>query len=333
MQAGAAGLILILSSSDRPTIDQIGLYELVTDIVHALLIGRRRLTMVVVLWLAALGSAVAGCASSTVVIPAGDPIFARAQHRLGSTATRVDALGAPPDERTLFMQAEAFYQYRYVLPSRGTLSSVGELAAAATDFPVLQAFAGSLDLMDLRLRSTNSAIQLWETLLAQKPKTALRPLALYRLGWAYPNSDVLGLPRQSGREAFAALIAESPNTPLADLAREAETVPMKTKGTAAAWSVVPGLGQFYVGRPLSGTVRLGVALAGLAAVVIPAVVAYDRRAELTWRHDWPLLAASVGGLLVLSFDYTASYEDAMRGVVEWNERAQATFEDQHPAAP
>jgi hypothetical protein len=274
----------------------------------------------------------AGCAS-TVLIPPTDATFARAQRRLASTATRVEALNVPADERLLFMQAEGFFEYRYALASRGTLSSLGEFAAAATDFPALQSFAGSLDLLDLRLRSVNSAIQLWETLLAQKPGTALRPLALYRLGWAYPNSDVLGLPREGGHDAFAALIAENPNTQLASLAGEAERVPMKKKSTAAAWSVVPGLGQFYEGRALSGTIRLGIALGSLAAVVAPAVVAYERRSDLTWHHDWPLLATSLAGLFVLSFDYTASYEDAMRGVVEWNERAEADFEGRHPEAP
>lgn len=273
-----------------------------------------------------------GCASSVVISPQ-DPTFVRAQQRLENTATRVDALNLPRDERVLFMQAEGFYQYRYLLGSRGLSSSVTEFAAAMTDFPVLQSFAGSLDLLDLRLRSADSAIQLWETLLGRKPTTALRPLTLYRLGWAYPNSDVLGLPRHSGHEAFAALIAEDPGSPLAGLAREAERVPMKKKSTAAAWSVVPGLGQFYVGRPLGGTVRVGVALASLAAIVVPAVVAYDRRSELTWQHDWPLLATSIAGVFVLSFDYTSSYEDAMRGVVDWNERAEAEFQSRHPEAP
>lgn len=231
------------------------------------------------------------------------------------------------------MQAEGFYQYRFAPPSRGGVSYLGELGAAVTDFPVLQSFSGSLDLRELRLRSTDAAIQLWETLLAQQPKTVLRPLALYRLGWAYPTSDVLGLPRKTGSEAFDDLLAEAPGTNLAKLAREAKAVPMKRKGTAAAWSVVPGLGQFYVGEKLSGTIRLGIALASLAAVVVPVYVGYQRRAELTWQRDWPLLAASVGGLIVLSFDYTTSYEDAMRGVVEWNERAEASFEEAHPDAP
>jgi hypothetical protein len=273
-----------------------------------------------------------GCAS-TVLIPSNDATFARAQRRLESTETRVAALGGPRDERVLFMQAEALYQYRYALPSRGITSSLVEFAAAVTDFPVLQSFAGSLDLLDVRLRSTDAAIQLWETLLAQKPRTALRPLTLYRLGWAYPSSDVLGLPRETGQEAFAALIADQPNTPLGTLAQEAQRVPMKRKSTAAELSIAPGLGQFYVGRYGSGSIRLGIALAALAAVVAPLVVAYDRRADLTWQRDWPLLATGVAGIFVLSFDYTASYEDAMRGVVEWNERAEADFESRHPDAP
>jgi hypothetical protein len=257
----------------------------------------------------------------------------RAQHRLETTAALVETLKPPAKERALFMQAESFYQYRFAPPPRGGVSYLGEFGAAMTDFPALQAFSGSLDLRELRLRSTDAAIQLWETLLAGEPKTVLRPLALYRLGWAYPSSDVLGLPRSSGKEAFEAVVAEGPGTPLATLARQAEAVPMKRKGTAAAWSIVPGLGHFYVGEKLNGTVRLGIALAALAAVVVPAYVAYQRRTELTWQHDWPLLAASVGGLVVLSFDYTSSYEDAMRGVVEWNERAEAAFEDTHPDAP
>jgi hypothetical protein len=286
---------------------------------------------------AALGAVVpavmsVGCASSVLISPE-DTTFVRAQRRLENSAARVEALNVPADERVLFMQAEGFHQYQYLLRSRGLSSSVTEFAAAMTEFPVLQSFAGSLDLLDLRLRSTDAAIQLWETLLAHKPKTALRPLTLYRLGWAYPSSDVLGLPRRAGSDAFAALIAEDPGSPLASLAREAERVPMKKKATAAGWSIVPGLGQFYVGRPLGGTVRLGVALAGLAAIVVPAVVAYDRRAELSWGHDWPLLATSIVGVLVLSFDYTSSYEDAMRGVVEWNEGAEAEFESKHPEAP
>lgn len=161
----------------------------------------------------------------------------------------------------------------------------------------------------------------------------MRPLTLYRLGWAYPSSDLIGLPRETGLEAFAALVAEAPGTPLALLAREAETVAVKRKRIAAAWSAFPGLGQFYVGQYGNGTLRVGIALVSIAAVAVPAYIGYQRRANLTWQRDWPLLVASVSGLIVLSFDYTTSYEDAMRGVVQWNERADAAFEDAHADAP
>jgi hypothetical protein len=41
----------------------------------------------------------------------------------------------------------------------------------------------------------------------------------------------------------------------------------------------------------------------------------------------------VGGLIVLNVDYTLSYQDAMRGVVEFNDRVEADFEARHPEAP
>jgi hypothetical protein len=96
---------------------------------------------------------------------------------------------------------------------------------------------------------------------------------------------------------------------------------------------VPGLGQMYVGKPVSGSLRLAIALAATAAVVTPVVIGLNRRNELSWSNDWPLLAVGIGGLVVLSIDYTSSYEDAIRGVVEWNERAEAAFEDAHQDAP
>ena len=66
------------------------------------------------------------------------------------------------------------------------------------------------------------------------------------------STGVSGLPRESGDEAFDALAAEAPGTPLAALALEAKNTPWKSKGTAAAWSMVPGLGQLYVGEKASG---------------------------------------------------------------------------------
>jgi hypothetical protein len=262
-----------------------------------------------------------------------DATFARAQRRLEAAVAAVDAAAPPPDERALFLQAEAFHRYRFAFASRGGLAYAGEIAAAVTDFPALQSFAGGFDVLELRLRANDAAVQLWETLLIRHPNTPLRPLTLYRLGWAYRSASISGLPRASGNDAFDALVAEAPGTRLADLAREARLVPAKSKRAAAAWSLVPGLGQFYVGEKLSGAVRLGIGLASLAAIAVPVYVGYQRRDSLTWSRDWPLLATGVAGLVVLSIDYTASYEDAMRGVVEHNERAEDAFEDAHPDAP
>lgn len=89
----------------------------------------------------------------------------------------------------------------------------------------------------------------------------------------------------------------------------------------------------YVGETANGIVRLAVALAAVTAIVVPVVVAYNRRGELRWSHDWPLLASAFGGVIVLSVDYTTSYQDALRGVVQWNERAEAAFFAAHPDAP
>jgi len=62
----------------------------------------------------------------------------------------------------------------------------------------------------------------------------------------------------------------------------------------------------------------------------PTVVALQRRDELRWSTDWPLLASGLGGLIVLSIDYTSAYQDALRGVVDWNEHQEAVFEASHP---
>jgi hypothetical protein len=44
-------------------------------------------------------------------------------------------------------------------------------------------------------------------------------------------------------------------------------------------------------------------------------------------------AAGFAGLVVLSFDFTSSLEDATAGVVRWNQKAEAEFERAHPDAP
>lgn len=68
-------------------------------------------------------------------------------------------------------------------------------------------------------------------------------------------------------------------------------------------------------------------------VVLPSAVAYQRRSDLSWGRDWPLFATGLGGLIVLNIDYTTAYEDALRGVVQWNERIESRFADAHPDAP
>lgn len=271
--------------------------------------------------------------STSVLIRRDDPAFNEAQQRLERTVNVVDALNPPPEERNLFLQAEGFYRYRFEPPPEGVEPFLAEGAAAVTDFPGFQSLASSLGLLDLRYRSYDSAIQLWETLLIRYPKTNLRPLTLYRLGWAYRNAGAGGLPRESPDSAFDQLIKEDPDSPLASLAREAKSVSWKSKGTATSLSLVPGLGQMYVGEVRNGSIRLGVAAVALGAVIAPFYAAHHRNRKLSWPDDWPLIAAGLGGLIVLSFDFTTSYEDAMRGVVLWNERAEAEFNRLHPDAP
>ena len=276
--------------------------------------------------------AAVACSPSVVIRP-DDPAFARARERLDHTRATVEANTAPPDDKLRFLQAESFYRYRFAFPRRGLGAHLAQAAAVVVELPAFQSLAGSLDLLDLRLRSYDAATQLWESLLAERPTTPLRPLLLYRLGWSYRNTSVAGLPRESGDEAFDLLIHDDPTSPLADLARAAKTVPWKSKDRATGLSLVPGLGQMYVGEYLNGGVRLGIALAAVAMIVAPAVIAYGRRDDLSWGNDWPLLATGLGGLFVLSLDYTTAYQDALRGVVQFNERAEEAFERDHATAP
>lgn len=273
-----------------------------------------------------------GCGHATL-IRRDDPVLDASERRLATAAAAVDALSPPPMERQLIMQAEGFYRYRFEPPPRNVASALAVVAAAVTDLPAFQALAGSLDLIDLRLRGADAAIHLWETLLARNPQTVLKPLTLYRLGWAYHNAGASGFPRDSGDEAFDELGAAAPGSPLAALAAEAKREPRKSKDTATGLSLVPGLGQFYLGQTLSGTVRLAIGLGSVAMIALPIYVAYERRHDLSWSNDWPLLVTGLGGLIVLSIDYTVSYQDAMRGVVEFNDRVETGFEARHPEAP
>jgi len=279
-----------------------------------------------------LPMAMSACASSVLIRP-DDQTFARSERHLIATGAYVDKVKAPPDESAVVLQAEGLYRYRFDPPARGFTSYAAEFAASAIEIPALQSMSGALDIFDLRLRMSDGAVQLWETYLSRYPAGALRPLALYRLGWAYHSTEAAGLPRRSGDEAFAQLRREYPGSPLSALAAEAHGLPWKSKDAATGWSVVPGLGQMYVGGYGQGSVHLLVALAAVTMMVAPVVVAYERRHDLAWGNDWPLLVVGVGGLLVLSLDYTVAYQDAIKRVVEWNDRVENAFEDTHPGAP
>lgn len=275
----------------------------------------------------------ASCSTTSVLIKPNDQNFNLSQKRFERTIILINESTSRPDERALFLQAESFYRYRFIPPQKSKLSFLAEAAASITDFPAFQSLAGSLNLLDLRVRSSDSAIQLWETFLTRYPQSPLRPLVLYRLGWAYRNVAATGLPRENPNEAFDELIRDHPTSFLAELSKEAKDVSWKSKSTAAKRSLIPGLGQIYVGETKSGVIRLSVALASVAAIVAPIYIATHRDSKLTLKHDWPLLATGLGGLIVLSFDYTSSYEDSMRGVVDWNEREENNFNSKHIEAP
>ena len=71
-----------------------------------------------------------------------------------------------------------------------------------------------------------------------------------------------------------------------------------------------------MGEPVNGSVRLAIALAATAAIVTPVVIGFERGSDLTFKHDWPLLALGLGWLVVLSIDYTPRGRDARRRPVE-----------------
>jgi hypothetical protein len=275
--------------------------------------------------------ALAGCGGS-VLIARDDDTYRRAIAHYRRTREALTRLAAPEDEQAMFMQAEGLFRYRFAPPSRSAGSYVAQLAASAIDLPALESVAGSLDLYSLRLKSYDGAVQLWETLLAIDGESALKPLALYRLGWAYRNTMASGFPRDS-QAAFDELVASCPNSSLGNLARTARYIPWKSPGSATAWSVVPGLGQFYVGAYRSGLARLGIALVSATMIAVPAVLAYQRRADLEWGRDWPLLVSGAAGAMILTIDYSSSYQDALRRVLDYNERLEAAFEDAHADSP
>lgn len=276
-------------------------------------------------------AAATGC-SPSILVRRDDTTFTRAEVRFARTLEAVSKANTSDEEKHLAIRAESLYQYRFQPPPRGFGSYLAQAAAVAIEIPAIQAIAGSLDIIDLRLRMSDGAVHLWETLLDRHPQTELRPLVLYRLGWAYRSTGATGLPRDSD-EAFDLLAKDHPSSPLAPLAHEAKSWRWKSKGSATAWSVIPGFGQIYLGQYGGGLARFLIGVAAVAMMVTPTVIAIRRRHDLTWSRDWPLLAVGVGGLIVLSFDYTAAYQDAVRDVVRWNEAVETAFEDCHPEAP
>lgn len=276
--------------------------------------------------------ALAGGCGHSVLIHRDDPTYRRAIDHFQRTRQLVTASLAPDEDQAMFLQAEGFFRYRFAPPGRSLGSYLAQATASIIDLPVLDSLAGSLDLYSLRVRTNDAAVQLWETLLARDPSTALRPLALYRLGWAYRSSIASGFPG-STEHAFGEITSKFAGSPLAALAVEARKVPWKSQTSATAWSIVPGLGQMYAGEVGNGAVRLTVALAATAMIIVPSVLAYRRGSDLSLRDDWPLLVVGVAGASVLAIDYSSSFQDAQRAVLEYNERQEAAFEDRWPEAP
>ena len=281
-------------------------------------------------WLV-LAALACGCGGSAL-IRGDDVAYRRSLEHFKRTRQMVAASLAPDDDQAMFLQAEGLFRYRFAPPGKSFGSYLAQAAASATDLPVLDSLAGALDLYSLRLRTYDGAVQLWETLLARDPATPLGPLARYRLGWAYRNSIASGLPRDSD-QAFDALVASDPGSPLAPLAAAARRAPWKSMDRATAWSIVPGLGQIYAGEIKNGSVRLAIAVVAAGMVVVPGIVAFERRDDLSWHRDWPLLVTSIAGAIIVTTDYSSSYQDALRAVLEYNERSEAAFEDAHPDAP
>lgn len=188
----------------------------------------------------------AGC-SHSVLIQRDDQTYRAAIDRYQRTRQMITASLAPDDDQAMFLQAEGFYRYRFAPPGRSAASYLAQGTAALINLPVLDSLASSLDMYSLRVRIDDAAVQLWESLLFHNPSTPLRPLTLYRLGWAYRNTLASGFPGSS-EAAFDQLAQQFPGSPLAPLAVAARRVPWKSQSKATAWSIVPGLGQMYTGH-------------------------------------------------------------------------------------
>ncbi len=87
-----------------------------------------------------------------------------------------------------------------------------------------------------------------------------------------------------------------------------------------------------VGRRGHGTIVAGLAAAWLQRIRRGSSTIGNTSAKAQDRFG-ALFASGLGGLIVLNIDYTTAYEDALRGVVQWNERIESRFVDAHPGAP
>lgn len=230
------------------------------------------------------------------------------------------------------MMAETFYRYRFDVPRPKLKAYLAQTAAVVTELPAFQELSAALDIAYLRIKSYDGAAQLWESLLAAYPDTPLRPLALYRLGWAYRSTSAAGLPRDSDA-AFLDLVRTQPETELGRLAQAARQTPWKSQDALMAYSLFPGLPQLYLGEYAEGSLRVGIGLASMAALVVPTVLAIQRGGALSFADDWPLLLTASVGLLVLTVDYAGSYQEGVHSVVQHNERQEERFERSHPSAP
>lgn len=236
--------------------------------------------------------------------------------------------GSPdPVEAAMFLQAEAFYLYRPAMRSPGALSLAAQALAASTDFAPLVVWTASTDANGLRMQGYDGAAQGFELFLKRYPNGALAPFALYRLAWAYRSVSLDIFPRDADSCARE-LLLRFPGSPFATWAGESRQVPYKSQGTAAAWSLLPGAGQIYIGKPVAGVLRFGIAAAFAALGLIPpALMIRDRQL------DWQGVVLSAAGLVGLQVSYTLAFKDAQRGAIEYNEDREDGFLSRHPGAP
>jgi hypothetical protein len=292
---------------------------------------------------ALLTTLLGACAEPSVVLRPDDPYFTDQMSRYHRTVALATKLAGPaskpapssqPTDLTLFEEAEGLYRYRFAFTGPTAGSYAAEVGAASLEFSPLDSLASSEGIDDLRLGAANGAAQIWETLLAWYPTSKLRPLTLYRLGWAYRNVSIDGLP-QSSEDAFGTLVKGNQDPKLAQLATQALAVPYKTQDAAVAWSVIPGGGQMYVGKWGNGFVRLGIATFFAAVAVTPVVVGYEehRSGTLSGTRAALLAGLSFIGLVGVEVSYTDAYQDAQHRALEYNERVERDFNAAHPDAP